>query len=179
MYSVKDGKIVEQGSHEELIRRGDEGKWSCLAGCSTIIVVLRICWIGGIYYEMWQKQLHDDSETHSEATQRDQDDSGSSSTIDDVNSSPKQDALSGHTQKSHQHHTHTHTHSTRGVDTQVIEVEQHQDKKPEMVQREMETIELEEEEEEQPHQHTGSITIETIDIDSDTEEASSKPKSRK
>lgn len=174
MYSVKDGKIVEQGSHEELIRRGDEGKWSCLTGCYSI-VVLHMCWIGGIYYEMWQKQLHDDSETHSEATQQDQDDSGSSSTIDDVNSSPKQDARSEHTQKSH---THTHTHATRGMDTQVIEVEQEQDKKPEMAQREMEIIELEEEEEE-PHQHTGSITIETIDIDSDAEEASSNPKSRK
>ncbi|CAO0795626.1 unnamed protein product [Mucor circinelloides] len=156
---VKDGKVVEQGSHEELIKRGDEG---------------------GIYYEMWQKQLHDDSETHSETTQPDQNDSGSSSTIDDINPSPKQTSQSEENQKTHQHHTHTHTHSTRGIDTQVIEVEGDQDKKPEMLQRELEIIELEEEEEEeQPHQHTGSITIETVEIDSDKEEVSSKSKDKK
>ncbi|KAI7849527.1 hypothetical protein BDC45DRAFT_573904 [Circinella umbellata] len=37
---VKDGRVVESGSHEELIKQGEDG----------------------IYYEMWQKQLHDDND---------------------------------------------------------------------------------------------------------------------
>ncbi|KAI8137554.1 hypothetical protein BJV82DRAFT_634815 [Fennellomyces sp. T-0311] len=37
---IKDGRVAESGSHEELIKRGSDG----------------------IYYEMWQKQLHDDDD---------------------------------------------------------------------------------------------------------------------
>ena len=40
MYRVKDGRVVESGSHEELIKQGEDG----------------------VYYEMWQKQLHDDND---------------------------------------------------------------------------------------------------------------------
>ncbi|KAI8051073.1 uncharacterized protein B0P05DRAFT_562857 [Gilbertella persicaria] len=42
---IKDGKVVESGSHEELIKKAtQQGQ-------------------GGIYYEMWQKQLHDENDT--------------------------------------------------------------------------------------------------------------------
>ncbi|KAI9251944.1 hypothetical protein BDA99DRAFT_444174 [Phascolomyces articulosus] len=38
---IKDGRVVESGNHEELIKQGEDG----------------------VYYEMWQKQLHDDNDT--------------------------------------------------------------------------------------------------------------------
>ncbi|KAI9314851.1 hypothetical protein BX666DRAFT_1964047 [Dichotomocladium elegans] len=43
---IKDGRVVEQGTHEELIRQGTP-----MNGGPE-----------GVYYEMWQKQLHDDSD---------------------------------------------------------------------------------------------------------------------
>ncbi|RHZ89747.1 hypothetical protein Glove_11g51 [Diversispora epigaea] len=42
---IKDGQVVEQGTHEELIRLAQENKSP------------------GVYYEMWQKQLRDHEET--------------------------------------------------------------------------------------------------------------------
>ena len=42
LYSIKDGRVAESGSHDELIKRGD------------------------LYYEMWQKQLHDDDDDTNE-----------------------------------------------------------------------------------------------------------------
>ncbi|KAI7866600.1 hypothetical protein BDF14DRAFT_1882380 [Spinellus fusiger] len=45
---IKEGTVVESGTHEELIRRvSSEGEQ-------------------GVYSEMWQKQLHDENETHSD-----------------------------------------------------------------------------------------------------------------
>ncbi|RIA92197.1 hypothetical protein C1645_710937 [Glomus cerebriforme] len=41
---IKDGKVVEQGTHDELIRKAEENGGD------------------GIYYEMWQKQIKDESE---------------------------------------------------------------------------------------------------------------------
>ncbi|KAG2210102.1 hypothetical protein INT46_010307 [Mucor plumbeus] len=157
---VKDGKVVEKGSHEELIKKATLSN------------------DGGVYYEMWQKQLHDDSETHSETTQQDQNDSGSSSTIDYTSSFPNQKPQTQPLQQQHNHH-HDHKNSTREIDTQMIEIEHTNDQKSEISQREMETIELEEEEEEPVHQSTGTITIETIEIDLDTEEINSKQKNTK
>ncbi|KAI9301629.1 hypothetical protein BJ944DRAFT_168748 [Cunninghamella echinulata] len=40
---IKDGQVVEMGSHEELIRKATNGEGD------------------GIYYEMWQKQLYDEN----------------------------------------------------------------------------------------------------------------------
>ncbi|KAG2199718.1 hypothetical protein INT47_012854 [Mucor saturninus] len=60
---IKDGKVVESGSHEELIKKGsatDEG----------------------VYYEMWQKQLFDESETQSETAMEEE--TGSTCTLDDL-----------------------------------------------------------------------------------------------
>ncbi|PKC10833.1 hypothetical protein RhiirA5_413840 [Rhizophagus irregularis] len=41
---IKDGKVAEQGTHDELIRKAEENGGD------------------GIYYEMWQKQIRDESE---------------------------------------------------------------------------------------------------------------------
>ncbi|KAG0180249.1 Homocysteine S-methyltransferase 1 [Apophysomyces sp. BC1034] len=46
---VKDGKVVESGSHDELIKQAIENGQQ------------------GVYYEMWQKQLRDESETVNES----------------------------------------------------------------------------------------------------------------
>lgn len=61
-FRIKDGQVVESGSHEELIKQGSDGK-------SSFRYLFR--WKGntdnirylGVYYEMWQKQLHDDEES--------------------------------------------------------------------------------------------------------------------
>jgi len=41
---IKDGQVIEQGTHEELIKQALEKEGE------------------GVYYEMWQKQLRDESE---------------------------------------------------------------------------------------------------------------------
>lgn len=60
---IKNGRVVESGSHEELIKKGSEND-------------------EGVYYEMWQKQLHDESENQSDTAN---DESAStSSSIEDL-----------------------------------------------------------------------------------------------
>ncbi|KAG2230304.1 hypothetical protein INT48_001070 [Thamnidium elegans] len=60
--TIKDGTVVESGSHEELIRKGGLNE-------------------DGVYYEMWQKQLRDDSEDRSETVL---DECASSSTMEEI-----------------------------------------------------------------------------------------------
>lgn len=59
---IKDGQVVESGSHEELIKKGSVND-------------------EGVYYEMWQKQLHDEGENQSDTAN---DESASTSTIEDL-----------------------------------------------------------------------------------------------
>lgn len=70
---VKDGKVVESGSHEELIKKASLNE------------------DGGIYYEMWQKQLHDESETLSDTTQNVE--SGNSSAVEDSHKHSKPEKM--------------------------------------------------------------------------------------
>jgi ATP-binding cassette subfamily B (MDR/TAP) protein 6 len=141
---VKDGRVVESGSHEELIRKAS------LSG------------EGGVYYEMWQKQLHDESETLSDTTQN----------IESSNSSAVED-------------------KPERMDTQVIELADEEDTPsrnentavfPSTQQVEVIELELEEEEEdaiqtkEQQHAHNITATEEPEEIKSpSTSTSSSRP----
>ncbi|KAI8364572.1 hypothetical protein BD560DRAFT_402776 [Blakeslea trispora] len=119
---IKDGKVVESGSHEELIKLGIQSEK------------------GGVYYEMWQKQLHDESDTLNDSQ------SGSSSN--------KGETIP--------------VHAPRKIESQIIElVDKVEQKVIKTTPAEVETIELDAEEEDMP---SGDTQEQASDVQSQNEE---------
>ncbi|CEP20145.1 hypothetical protein [Parasitella parasitica] len=155
IFVVKDGIIVEKGSHQELMKKESSSNK------------------GGIYYEMWQKQIHDDSDSdddyyfenkiNSKEIQCQNDSGSSTSTVDDQKSSKCQKTQTRSIHQQSKQQNPNLKHPSRGFSIQVVEVER--GKKQNTPKREIQIIEVEEEM--YVNRSTASHTVETIEIDED------------